>query len=203
MSSPAAVFSATLRSPLSVAGKAGEIEVRVNVRFAIRLAENLPVPRILWMTPRGLVSTLGLSEKSLPSSLPASHGYRKTRIHGSQSPCALSRGNPETPTNQSWLGAIIVVRVTRGNAVVSSTSLSVFEPVGMMLPDGLRTARAVAGVALVAALTSLRSCDVCPSSAIDSTPALAAPPLSRKVTPAPCTPRSAGRSARRSVGRLV
>ena len=46
----------------------------VNVRLAIRSVVNLPVPRILWMTPRGLVSTLGLSEKSLPSSVPASHG---------------------------------------------------------------------------------------------------------------------------------
>ena len=188
MSSPESVFSGMLRAPVSVSGKAGEIDWRVNVRVAIRSVVNVPVPRMLLISPRGVVATLGLSEKSSPSSVPASHGKRSTSCERSHWPEASSSNSPETPTNQSWLGAIIVVSVTRGNAVVSMRLLRVRVAVGPMelvLPS--RTERAAGGSAFRAALTSPRRLDVPPISAIDSTPGLAVPPLSRKVTPALCT----------------
>ena len=161
----------------------------VNSRLAIRSVVNLPVPRMLVMTPRGVVSTSGLSEKSSPSSVPASQGKRSTPSDRVQRPEASSSTCPETPTNQSWLGAIIVVRVTRGKPVVSWTLRRVLTAVGEMLPVAPRmTERAVGGLAFLAAVTSLRSLDVPPTSAIDSTPELAVAPLSRKVTASLWTP---------------
>ena len=62
---PAAVFSATLRVVLT--------DRSAKLRLAIGFVENLPVPRMLVMTPCGLVATL-FSENSLPSSVPASQG---------------------------------------------------------------------------------------------------------------------------------
>ena len=59
------VFSATVRVVLTSWSS--------NDRVAIGSVENLPVPRMLWMTPCGLVSAL-LTENSVPSSVPASHG---------------------------------------------------------------------------------------------------------------------------------
>ena len=106
---------------------------RVKVRVAIRSFENLPIPRRLVMVPCGEVAKL-ISENSVPSSVPASHGYRFTVCDGSQSACVSSRDSPETPTNQSGLGATIESRVTRGWPVVRVTVLMVDEAVGPMLP---------------------------------------------------------------------
>ena len=152
---------------------------RVKVRVAIRSFENLPVPRRLVMTPCGEVAGFD-SENSVPSSVPASHGYRFTTSDGSQSPCASSKDSPKTPVNQSGLGAIIVSRVTRGWSVVSVTVLMVDELVGPILPLPRMTESAFGS----AALTSFARVLVPPSSAINSTPALAMPPSLRKVTPA-------------------
>ncbi len=80
--------------------------------------ENLPSPRRPVMTPWGEVAWFE-SQNSVPSSVPASHGYRFNARDDSQSPCASSRGSPKTPTNQSGLGATIESRVTRGWSVVS------------------------------------------------------------------------------------
>ena len=74
------------------------------------------------------------SENSVPSSVPASHGYRFTVCDASQSACASSSDNPETPTNQSGLFATMESRVTRGWPVVSVTPLRVDEPVAPILP---------------------------------------------------------------------
>ena len=58
---------------------------RVKVRVAIASFENFPIPRRLVMTPCGEVAGFE-SENSVPSSVPASHGYRFTVRDASQSP---------------------------------------------------------------------------------------------------------------------
>ena len=116
--------------------------------------ENLPAPPMLVMTPCGDVAGFE-SENSSPFSVPASHGYNFTSCEGNQLPLASSRDSPETPTNQSGLGAIIVTSVTLGWSVVTATSFRVTRFCRPMLPERLSTLRAVGGVALIAALTSL------------------------------------------------
>ena len=119
-------------------------------RVAIGSVENLPVPRMLVMTPCGLVARL-FRENSLPSSVPASQGYRFTSCDRSQWPWSSSRGSPETPTNQSGLRATMVVSVTRGYSVVSSTSSKVFGtsgPIESVSPSS--TLSAVCGEASIA-----------------------------------------------------
>ena len=62
---PDGVFSATVRVVLT--------DWSSKDRVAIGSVENLPVPRMLWMATFGSVAAL-LSENSVPSSVPASHG---------------------------------------------------------------------------------------------------------------------------------
>ena len=69
---------------------------RVKVRVAIGSFENLPIPRRLVMTPCGEVAGFD-SENSVPSSVPASHGYRFTVSDARHSACASRRDSPETP----------------------------------------------------------------------------------------------------------
>ena len=119
MSTPAAVFSTTLRVVLT--------DRSVKLRLAIGSVENLPVPRILSMVPCGVVARLS-SENSPPSSVPASQGCRFTSCERSQRPWSSSSGSPETPTNQSGLGATMVTSVIRGCSV-ESVAVRVFEVV--------------------------------------------------------------------------
>ena len=109
--STAVVPSSTVKAVALVIS--GVTDRRVKVRVAIGSSENLPVALMLVIVPRGEVAAFD-SENSVPSSVPASYGYKSTLCDASQSPCASSNVSPETPTNQSGLGATIVTRVTRG-----------------------------------------------------------------------------------------
>ena len=151
----------------------------VNVRVAMLSVENLPVPRMLVTTPRGDVAGFD-SENSSPFSVPASHGYSCTSCDDNQLPLASSRDSPETPTNQSGLGATMVTSVTSGWSVVSVTA-RLFIPVGPMKSVSPLTTLRASGPAPV---TSLLRTDVPPTSAIDSTPAVTASPLLRNVASA-------------------
>ena len=151
---------------------------RVNVMVAIRSFENWPAPRRFVMTPCGEVAPFDV-ENPLPSSVPASHGYRSTWSDSTQFPPASSSVSPETPTNQSGLGAIMVTSVTRGWSLVSVT-VRAFDVVAPILP----VPRTILRAFVPAFVTSLPRADVPPVSAIDSIPAVAASPLLRKVTPA-------------------
>ena len=81
--------------------------------MAMGWSENLPVPRMLMIVPRGLVGGL-LKENSFPSSVPASYGYRATCRSDIHCPSLSSSDKPETPTNQSGLGPIIDTKVISG-----------------------------------------------------------------------------------------
>ena len=118
----------------------------------------------------------------MPSSVPASYGNRSTVCDASHSFWALNRDNPETPTNQSGLGAIIVTRVTRGwvGLRVMSTVTVAVTPILPLLSMVLDAAEPAAVISDLRAL-------VPPTSAILSTPALAVPPLLQKVTLSLCT----------------
>ena len=155
---------------------------RVKVRLAIGSSENFPVPLMLVMVPRGEVAEFD-RENSVPSSVPASQGNRSIVRDGCQpSSAAVRRDSPETPTNQSGLGATIEVRVTGGWSVVSVMStVAVAVPSDAM--DCSMTARAFGMAALISDLRVL----VPPISAILSIPALAVPPLLQKVTLPLCT----------------
>ena len=139
---------------------------------------------MLVITPRGMVSLLGSSAKSAPFSVPASQGKSCSSWARSQRPSLLSSGSPETPTNQSWLGAIMVVSVTRG-CVLASSAVSVSAVVGPMLLVSPNSTPSVFAAAF--RISTCRAAQP-PISAIDSTPALARRPLSRKLTPALWTP---------------
>ncbi len=173
-SAPAVHARVTLASP-GVAerpvGAEGALvtDVRVKVRVAIGSAENLPLPTRLAMNSGGSVSSLS-SENPVPSSVPASNGCRVTVRDGRQPPRLSSIDSPETPTNQSGLGATIVNRVTRGWSVVSATPVKLSEAVGPMEPVvPSRTLRWSAPAAWISPFSRV----VPPSSAIDSTPGLA------------------------------
>ena len=85
----------------------------VKVSLAMRTLENLPVPAMLVIVPCGTVAGL-LSEKSVPSSVPASYGKRSTSIEVLHSSDPSSNDCPDIPTNQSGLGPIMDRSVTRG-----------------------------------------------------------------------------------------
>ena len=138
----------------------------VNVSLAMRTFENLPVPAMLEMTPCGLVSGFD-SENSVPSSVPASYGKRSTSSDRTHWPAPSSRDSPDTPTNQSGLGAIMDRSVTCGCSLVTSM-VNVAVPVPPPETPSSMTDR-------VCELrwTSPRKVPVEPSSATNSTPALA------------------------------
>ncbi len=180
------------------AGAAGALatEVRVKVRVAIGSAENLPLPTRLEMYSGGSVASL-LSEKPAPSSVPASNGCRYTVRDARQPPRLSSIDSPETPTNQSGVGATIVTRVTRGWSVVSATAVKLSEAVGPMVtfvPS--RTLRWSSPAALISAFSRV----VSPSSAIDSTPGLAAV-VSVRIPRRRCGRRPPGARSARCSGR--
>ena len=154
---------------------------RVKVRVAIGAFENFPIPLMLVIVPWGLVASL-LSENSVPSSVPASYGNRSTVCDASHSFWALSRDSPETPTNQSGLGAIIVIRVTRG-----WVGLTVMSTVTVAVAPTLPLRSMVLDASEPAALISDLSVLVPPTSAMLSIPALAVPPLLQKVALLLCT----------------
>ena len=156
------------------AGATGDWSSKVSL--AIGSFENLPVPLMLVIVSRGLVAGLS-SANSVPSSVPASYGNRSTCCRGRHCPRASSRDSPETPTNQSGLGAIMATSVTSGWVVVSVTS-TVAVGVG---PFGRPCSTTVTAFGL--ALISDLKVAVLPVSATSSIPALAVPPLLQKTTP--------------------
>ena len=162
-------------------GIGGGVVNLVKVSLAMRTLENGPVPAMRVMTPCGLVSGLE-SEKSSPSSVPASYGKRSTTCDSRHSSAPSSRDTPDTPTNQSGLGPIIDRSVTRGCVLVTSI-LNVALPVPPPATPCCMTNR-VCGLAA----TSLRKVPVKPVSATPSTPGLARSPARQNVTPLPCTP---------------
>ena len=163
------------------AGGAGGVSLRTKLRVAIGRRENLPVPLMLVMTPRGDVAGLP-SENPSPSSVPASYGNRSTDCRERHRPPASSSDSPETPTNQSGLGPIIETRVSRGWAVVTSTS-----NVALPLPPGPGDFRTTDATSDPLARISDRSRLVAPSSATSSIPGLAVPPGLQNVTAPLCT----------------
>ena len=94
------------------------------------------------MGGRGVSGRSG-DEKVTPPSLPASQGARSNRRSLAHSPF-WNRGIPDTPTNQSGLGAIIVTSVTRGCVWLISKSTKALPGDEPMLPP-VRRRSAVPG----------------------------------------------------------
>ena len=154
---------------------------RSNCRIAIGLSENLPVSRRLVMVWCGTVAPL-LRENSLPSSVPASYGNSSTLPWCIHAPSAPSNGSPDTPTNQSGLGATIDASVTEAcppDTIISKPATGV--------PPETSGCRIISEASGPDATTSDRNSPVRPVSAMISVPSLATPPRSQKTTPLLCT----------------
>ena len=139
------------------------------------------------MGGRGVRGRSG-DEKVTPPSLPASQGSRANLRSLAHSPF-WKRGIPDTPTNQSGLGAIIETSVTSGCVWLISKSAEALPGDEPILPPATRRS---AVPAAMAALISFDSLVVSPRSAMSMMPSLAAPPSRQKLTCAVCVAPMSG-----------